>query len=431
MPDTIIEVENISKLYKLGSLGTGTLSHDLNRWWSKLRKNEDPDILAGEINDRTKTGGSNFIWSLKEVSFSVNEGDIFGIIGSNGAGKSTLLKVLSKITKPTTGSIKLGGKVASLLEVGTGFHPELTGHENVYLNGAILGMRRQEIKQRFDEIVDFSGVGRYINTPVKKYSSGMYVRLAFAVAAHLEPDILIVDEVLAVGDAEFQAKCMGKMKDVSMNKGRTILFVSHSVPAIKKMCSKAMLLEKGMQKAIGSTEEILALYQQREEDKEDGVRKTLPHNVPGYFTDWKLENTRAGNDHTCYTGDSVVFSFGFTAHETMRNCEAAFALKYDGLLILNTSNLASNGSNFTITPGHQRFCFRLDFPVRDSRLEVEARFYSLGKQIDKWESTTKLTVLDNFNTHHYAGLINPDIKFSVATNTDIVQSISRNAANMH
>ena len=426
MSDTIIEVDNISKLYKLGSLGTGTLSHDLNRWWSKLRKKDDPDILAGEVNDRTKAGGSNFVWSLKDISFSINEGEIFGIIGSNGAGKSTLLKILSKITKPTTGSIKIGGKIASLLEVGTGFHPELTGHENVYLNGAILGMRKQEIKQRFDEIVEFSGVGRYINTPVKKYSSGMYVRLAFAVAAHLEPDILIVDEVLAVGDAEFQAKCMGKMKDVSMNKGRTVLFVSHSVPAIKKMCSKAMLLEKGMQKAIGDTEDILALYQHREEDKEDGIRKTLPHNVSGCFTDWKLEDTRANNNHTCYTGDSVVFSFGFMAHETMRNCEAAFALKYDGLLLLNTSNLSGNGSNFTVTPGYHRFRFKLDFPIRDSRLEVEARFYSLGKQIDKWESTTKLTVLDNFNTHHYAGLINPDIEFSIANGTATTQKTDRN-----
>lgn len=430
MSDTIIEVENISKLYKLGSLGTGTLSHDLNRWWAKMQKKEDPDILAGEVNDRTVNGRSDFVWSLKDIDFSVKEGEIFGIIGSNGAGKSTLLKILSKITKPTTGTVKLGGKVASLLEVGTGFHPELTGRENVYLNGAILGMRRQEIKQRFDEIVEFSGVGRYINTPVKKYSSGMYVRLAFAVAAHLEPDILIIDEVLAVGDAEFQAKCMGKMKDVSMNRGRTVLFVSHSVPAVKKMCNKVLLLERGMRKAIGDTEEILAVYQHREEDLEDGIRKTLPQNIPAYFTDWKLEGARADNNHTCYTGDSVVFSFGFTANETMRNCEAAFALKYDGLLILNTSSLAGNGINFTITPGHHRFRFRLDFPVRDSRLEVEARFYSLGKQTDKWESTTRLTVLDNFNTHHYAGLINPDIEFSMMNNTGIEKHTDYNHVNV-
>ncbi len=431
MSDTIIEVENISKLYKLGSLGTGTLSHDLNRWWSKFRKKEDIDMLAGEVNDRTKAGGSNFVWSLKDIGFSVQQGEIFGIIGSNGAGKSTLLKILSKITKPTTGTIKLGGKVASLLEVGTGFHPELTGRENVYLNGAILGMRKQEIKQRFDEIVEFSGVGRYINTPVKKYSSGMYVRLAFAVAAHLEPDILIIDEVLAVGDAEFQAKCMGKMKDVSMNKGRTVLFVSHSIPAVKKLCNKAVLLERGIQKAMGNTEEILALYQHREEDIEDGIRKALPKNVSGFFTDWKLEGTRANNDHTCYTGDSVVFSFGFTANETMRNCEAAFALKYDGLLILNTSSLAGSGSNFTVMPGDHRFCFQLDFPVRDSRLEVEARFYSFGKQIDKWESTTKLTVLDNFNTHHYAGLINPAIEFSIMVNINAIQQTDQNKIIVH
>lgn len=418
MPENIIEVENISKLYKLGSLGTGTLSHDLNRWWSKMRKKEDPDMLAGEINDRSITSDSNYVWSLKDINFQVKEGEIFGIIGSNGAGKSTLLKILSKITKPTKGNIRLDGRVASLLEVGTGFHPELTGKENVYLNGAILGMRKQEIKNQFDEIVEFSGVGRYINTPVKKYSSGMYVRLAFAVAAHLEPDILIIDEVLAVGDAEFQAKCMGKMKDVSMNKGRTVLFVSHSVAAVKKLCNKAILLEKGMQKAVGNTEDILSMYQQRESDIEDGIRKVLPKSATGYFTDWQLEDTKADNNHTCYTGDTCSFLFGFLALEPLKNCEVSFMLKYDGMMILNTSSLANNGVNFSIAPGYKQFRFKLDFPVRDCKLDVEVSLHSFGKLTDHWMSSTKLTVLNNFNSHKDAGMINPDTKFSVETSTE-------------
>ena len=233
MPKTIIEVENLSKMYKLGSIGTGTLSHDLNRWWYKVRGKEDPYLTAGQLNDRNSGSSKGYVWSLKNLNFSVEEGEVLGIIGKNGAGKSTLLKILSKITKPTTGMVKLDGRIASLLEVGTGFHPELTGRENVFLNGAILGMTRAEISRKFDEIIDFSGVEKYIDTPVKRYSSGMYVRLAFAIAAHLEPEILIVDEVLAVGDAEFQRKCLGKMQDVSNRQGRTVLFVSHSTAAIK------------------------------------------------------------------------------------------------------------------------------------------------------------------------------------------------------
>jgi len=211
MPE-VIKVENISKAYQLGSFGTGTISRDLERFWAQLRGKEDPFLKIGELNDRTKKGKSNIVWSLKDINFEVNQGDTIGIVGRNGAGKSTLLKILSRVTSPTTGAIKIKGRVASLLEVGTGFHPELSGRDNIFLNGAILGMRKSEIKRKFDEIVDFAGVERYIDTPVKRYSSGMYVRLAFAVAAHLESEILIVDEVLAVGDAEFQKKCLGKME---------------------------------------------------------------------------------------------------------------------------------------------------------------------------------------------------------------------------
>jgi lipopolysaccharide transport system ATP-binding protein len=255
-----IKVENLSKAYQLGDFGTGTISRDLERFWARLRGKEDPFLKIGEVNDRTTKGDSDIVWSLNNLSFDIEQGDAVGIIGRNGAGKSTLLKVLSRVTSPTTGSIKIKGRIASLLEVGTGFHPELTGKENIYLNGAILGMRKAEIKRKFDEIVDFAGVERYIDTPVKRYSSGMYVRLAFAVAAHLESEILIVDEVLAVGDAEFQKKCLGKMGDVSKGEGRTVLFVSHNMASIKSICNSAILLNNGSIAENGIVTDVINKY---------------------------------------------------------------------------------------------------------------------------------------------------------------------------
>ncbi len=255
-----IKAENISKQYRLGEVGTGTLSHDLNRFWAKIRGKEDPYLKIGESNDRSKKGDSEYVWSLRDINFEIEQGDAVGIIGRNGAGKSTLLKLLSKVTKPTTGSFKVNGRIASLLEVGTGFNPEMTGRENIYLNGAILGMRRNEIDRKFDEIVDFSGVERYIDTPVKRYSSGMYVRLAFAVAAHLESEILIVDEVLAVGDAEFQKKCLGKMGDVSKGEGRTVLFVSHNMASVQNLCNSGILLENGEITSKGAIENVIKKY---------------------------------------------------------------------------------------------------------------------------------------------------------------------------
>ena len=261
MSDVAIRVENLGKLYRLGEIGTGTLSSDLSRTWARLRGKEDPFAKIGETNDRTTKGSSDFVWSLKDVNFEVNQGEVLGIIGRNGAGKSTLLKVLSKVTAPTTGRVKVRGRIASLLEVGTGFHPELTGRENIFLNGAILGMTKEEIRRKFDEIVDFSGVERYIDTPVKRYSSGMYVRLAFAVAAFLEPEILIVDEVLAVGDAEFQKKCLGRMKDVSVNDGRTVLFVSHNMAAVKQLCTQGLVMRYGSTIFEGSALDAVNFYQ--------------------------------------------------------------------------------------------------------------------------------------------------------------------------
>lgn len=261
MSNLAIKLENISKLYRLGQVGTGTLQQDIKRWWWKMRGKGDPFAKVGEVNDRSTKGVSDYVWALKDVNFEVEKGEVLGIIGRNGAGKSTLLKILSKTTSPTSGSIKINGRIASLLEVGTGFHPELTGRENIYLNGAILGMTKREIRSKFDEIVDFSGVERYIDTPVKRYSSGMYVRLAFAVAAHLEPEILIVDEVLAVGDAEFQKKCLGKMKDVSVNDGRTVLFVSHNMAAIKSLCNEGIVMEHGTIAYKGGALESVFYYQ--------------------------------------------------------------------------------------------------------------------------------------------------------------------------
>ena len=259
MSKTIIKIENVSKQYKLGVVSSKTVAADLSRWWHKLRGKEDPFLKVGEANDRSVVGNSEYVWALKKIDFEVKQGEVLGIIGLNGAGKSTLLKILSRVTTPTTGKITINGRMASLLEVGTGFHPELTGRENVFLNGAILGMSKQEIKDKFDEIVAFSGVERYIDTPVKRYSSGMYVRLAFAVAAHLEPEILIIDEVLAVGDAEFQKRCLGKMKDVA-TAGRTVIFVSHNMGAIADLCDRVVILKHGQVYKMGSTEEMINEY---------------------------------------------------------------------------------------------------------------------------------------------------------------------------
>ncbi len=260
MKDIILKAENISKQYRLGQVGTGTLSHDLNRWWHQVRGKENPYLKIGDTNDRSTKGESDYVWALQDINFEVERGEVLGIIGKNGAGKSTLLKILSRVTAPTTGNIKFGGRVASLLEVGTGFNGEMTGRENVYLNGAILGMTKKEITSKIDEIIAFSGCERYIDTPVKRYSSGMTVRLAFAVAAFLEPEILIIDEVLAVGDAEFQKKAIGKMQDISRTGGRTVLFVSHDLSAISTLATRTIVLSNGKIIAIEETNKAIAIY---------------------------------------------------------------------------------------------------------------------------------------------------------------------------
>lgn len=289
MSDTVISVENVSKIYRLGEIGTGSLAHDVNRWWHRVRGKEDPYLKVGKVNDRTqatqKSEGTNglqddWVFALKDINFDIKQGEVLGIIGRNGAGKSTLLKILSRVTSQTTGQIKIKGRIASLLEVGTGFHPELTGRENIFLNGAILGMRKQEITSKLDEIVEFSGCARYIDTPVKRYSSGMYVRLAFAVAAHLEPEILIVDEVLAVGDAEFQRKCIGKMGSVA-REGRTIIFVSHNLTSINSLCSRALVLAKGSIAYDGEPSQAIQKYIRLGEDSPTRRTWDINQQAPG------------------------------------------------------------------------------------------------------------------------------------------------------
>ena len=258
---TAIKFENISKQYRLGLVSTNTISHYLNRWWqTSIRGKEDPYLKIGDVNDRSTKAESDYIWALKDINLEVQQGDVLGIIGKNGSGKSTLLKILSKITSPTTGIISHTGRIAALLEVGTGFHPEMTGRENIYLNGAILGMTKAEITRKLDEIVDFSGIERYNDTPAKRYSSGMYVRLGFAIAAHLDPEIMIVDEVLAVGDAEFQKKAIGKMQDVSKGEGRTVLFVSHNMTAVKNLCKTGVLLKNGSVDFAGNINDVVDYY---------------------------------------------------------------------------------------------------------------------------------------------------------------------------
>ncbi len=350
MSDIVIKVENISKQYRLGKVGTGTLSHDINRWWHTIRGKEDPYLKIGEVNDRTTKGNSEYVWALRDINFNVRQGEVLGIIGKNGAGKSTLLKILSRTTSPTTGSVKARGRVASLLEVGTGFHPELTGRENIFMNGAILGMTRREIKSKFDEIVDFSGVEKYIDTPVKRYSSGMYVRLAFAVAAHLEPEILIVDEVLAVGDAEFQKKALGKMKDVSQGQGRTVLFVSHNMAAIKNLCTNGMIMTNGTCTFSGEINTAIDRYLKPNDENRQvqGIIEWPKGEQPG-GDEVKLTSIRLLNEvnevaHSFYTSSSITLEINYEILREVSGSRIVLQLlDKNGVVAFASTNHLSDG----------------------------------------------------------------------------------------
>ncbi len=327
MSNTILKIENLSKQYRLGTVGTGTISHDLNRWWYKVRGKEDPFLKIGEVNNRATKGTSDYVWALKDINFEVQKGEVLGIIGKNGAGKSTLLKILSKVTGPTTGSIKSKGRIASLLEVGTGFHPELTGRENIFLNGAILGMTKAEISLKYNEIVEFSGCERYIDTPVKRYSSGMTVRLAFAVAAFLEPDILIIDEVLAVGDAEFQKKAIGKMQDISKGEGRTVLFVSHSMASIKKLCNKGLILNNGIIVFRGEIDDVVNYYENNliSNERVLEIEYKIDDTLSMQISKVKLLNDKI--NRVFNTSDQLVFEFDFVCRDYVEGAYITVNLK--------------------------------------------------------------------------------------------------------
>lgn len=347
MGETVIKIENVSKQYRLGSIGTGTLSHDVNRWWHKVTGREDPYLQIGERNDRSVKSDSEYVWALRDINYEIRKGDVVGVIGRNGAGKSTLLKILSRTTTPTTGTIKIKGRIASLLEVGTGFHPELTGRQNIFLNGAILGMNRKEVTAKFDEIVAFAGVERYIDTPVKRYSSGMYVRLAFAVAAHLESEILVVDEVLAVGDAEFQKKALGKMKDVSRGQERTVLFVSHNMGAIMNLCTTAIYMDMGTISSAGAVDVQVRNYLQGFKSITTGSfgnRTDRTGSGQIKYIDFTLLDARGEKVNSLITGGDYQILLHFESNgDPIRNLSLALGIDDDfGNRITHLNNEVTN-----------------------------------------------------------------------------------------
>ena len=417
-PNTAITAENISKQYRLGEVGTGTLMHDLNRSWAKLRGKEDPFLKIGESNDRTAKGESDYVWSLKDINFEIEKGDAVGIIGRNGAGKSTLLKLLSRVTKPTTGHFEVQGRIASLLEVGTGFNPEMTGRENIFLNGAILGMRRNEIKRKFDEIVDFAGVERYIDTPVKRYSSGMYVRLAFAVAAHLESEILIVDEVLAVGDAEFQKKCLGKMGDVSKGEGRTVLFVSHNITAVKELCNTGILLKNGLIDFQGGIMETAIEYQKNSSTTSNYIFDGKPENFIGNENINLLQFTVTPMEGQIIDIESGVrVKLVFENKCPGINLDATFELKnFEELIVFHVGKILSN--NYDSKMGQ----YTVEFDVPPGLLNAGNYYFKLyfGKNqtelllgVDNFVSFEVENVKMGSKTHVYPGITRPNFVYNV------------------
>jgi lipopolysaccharide transport system ATP-binding protein len=385
----VISVENLSKSYRLGVIGSGTFKDDFKRWWARTRGLPDPLAIIGQSDHQNRSG--EIVWALQDVSFQVKEGEALGIIGRNGAGKSTLLKILSRVTAPTKGEVKIKGRIASLLEVGTGFHPELTGRENIYMNGAILGMTKPEIRKKFDEIVDFAGVEKYINTPVKRYSSGMYVRLAFAVAAHLDPEILIVDEVLAVGDAEFQKKCLGKMDEVTKG-GRTVLFVSHNMASIINLCNKCISLQSGFVDNYGSPEQVINKYLRSDNNREKPeiifTEKTIRKGF-GYvkFNSLRIHNCEGDLQRQFNIGEDIIFDISVSSSSSVIGKKIKFAMEIkssDGLKICNIVDL---DSNFQIIDTRQHEVISIRFN--------DIRFYPGVYYISLWAgSITSTDVYD-------------------------------------
>jgi lipopolysaccharide transport system ATP-binding protein len=389
---TVISVENLSKVYRLGQIGTGTISYDLQLWWAKIRGKPNPLLRIGETDHGNIVGED--LWALKDISFTVEQGEVLGIIGKNGAGKSTLLKILSRVTAPTTGRVRVKGSIASLLEVGTGFHPELTGRENIYLNGAILGMGRSEIDCKFDEIVDFSEVEKFIDTPVKRYSSGMYVRLAFAVAAHLDPEILVVDEVLAVGDAAFQKKCLGKMGEVA-KEGRTVLFVSHNMGSIRRLCERTIVIDKGNIDFDGNTNVVINSYleQNLEHDSETKMRfHSFNTSGTGIMDTW-FEN-KTGRTSSGFCGDPFSIHLKYCVSKELSIFDWGMTL-YDsvGEPVIHFGSIYSRVERTPLPPSGIIICrlSRLPLPAGTYSLNVSMRFD--GKYIDHVVGAAFLKVL--------------------------------------
>lgn len=399
MNDVILKVENLSKQYRLGLVGTGSIADDLKRWWYALRGKEDPFLKIGDTNDRATKGESDYVWALKDINFEVKRGEVLGIIGKNGAGKSTLLKILSKVTGPTTGSIKFNGRIASLLEVGTGFHPEMTGRENIFLNGAILGMTKKEIAAKIDEIIAFSGCDRYIDTPVKRYSSGMTVRLAFAVAAHLEPDILIIDEVLAVGDAEFQKKAIGKMQDISSEGGRTVLFVSHNMAAVKSLCTRVIVLEHGHIAYEGSTRDTVDFYLEstsaNAKDFDFSQHKNEFRNVR--FTSFSLNTQKNKNVSSFLMGSSISFELGLDSKIT-NNVTIRIAIFNSDDLRVMAFDSADLGHIFNFKSKSKRKIIcnpESSIPLKAGRYHVNISVRKGAVLLDHIINVKKFEILDN------------------------------------
>ena len=414
-----LKAENISKQYRLGQVGTGTLTHDLNRFYHKIRGKEDPYLKIGEANDRSSKGSSDYVWSLRDINFEIEQGDAVGIIGRNGAGKSTLLKILSKVTQPTTGKIYTQGRIASLLEVGTGFHPEMTGRENIFLNGAILGMTKKEITRKFDEIVDFSGVERYIDTPVKRYSSGMYVRLAFAVAAHLESEILIVDEVLAVGDAEFQKKCLGKMNDVTKGEGRTILFVSHNLTAIKELCRSGILLDQGRSIYTGGIEEAVIEYQKSSLTKSSYFHEGNLEDALGNENIRILEFSATPENGKLIDVDSgIKVKLKFYNFSPNINLDSTFELRtFEEVVVFHVGKLISQNAD------SKRGEYNVEFVIPVGMLNAGNYYFKLffGKNQSELLYNNENIIsfeVDNVKvgskTHVYPGIMRPNFDYIVS-----------------
>jgi ABC-type polysaccharide/polyol phosphate transport system ATPase subunit len=373
MPNTVISVENLSKSYRLGAIGTGTFYGDIKRWWARQRGMPDPYLKIGEADHGNRDGET--VWALQDINFTVQQGEAVGIVGRNGAGKSTLLKILSQVTSPTTGAVKVKGRIASLLEVGTGFHAELTGRENIYLNGAIMGMSRAEVNRKLDEIVDFSGVEKFIDTPVKRYSSGMYVRLAFAVAAHLEPDILVVDEVLAVGDAEFQKKCLGKMDAVAHQQGRTILFVSHNMSALKALCEKTILLKSGAIQSQGPSENIIREYlsEQKYGSLNTSISVDAHQSYPPDFEVTKVElvNSRAEYVEQLLVQEPFECRFHYKINVDGYYRFAIHFRSTDGTLLALVQNLSGGGHLHGKFGEEYQICFQSITPFLPGEYTLE------------------------------------------------------------